>query len=245
MRKFFIQHGWLVILSVFIIYSLFIILASYPVTNVWNQSINTIGSLGDSFGVLTAFFSALAVWIASSVLVIQEREFKNLKKLQKYGVDVQRAALQPNFILKYKESGRVDIESVVYRQSTVSLSSTNGNPFFNTHAKSNINLNKDESKQLYHPIVSTRKEGDILNIQIRGSDQLNSGSRIFVYYTDITGNTARVTLGFGIEEVNFLEELSASDAREGVETLMVDEEAESLQILNLELLDAKGNQFEK
>ncbi len=62
------QRGPILILATIIMHLVLVIFFTSPVTSWDNQSLERFGQLGDSFGILTATFTALAAWLAIVLL---------------------------------------------------------------------------------------------------------------------------------------------------------------------------------
>ena len=106
----------LAVLTVFITYFCIVVFSIWPIDEV---SIQNIGMLGDSFGLLTSLFSGLALGAAIYLLYVQKSEFNNIRRHSLMMARIERANFQPRFDV----SGKYTTLGVAKNENTITITS--------------------------------------------------------------------------------------------------------------------------
>ncbi len=109
MKKWMLDHpirsvilGIVFLVFLFASYILLMVLMTAPVTTTKSFSLEKFAQLGDSFGVLTSFFSAVAALIAAILLIQNMREVRGFRRQANLSYMVERGKLQPKLKLHVK-----------------------------------------------------------------------------------------------------------------------------------------------
>ena len=184
-----IKYGWFFILVLFIVYVILLLFLTWPVSNWRENSFAVLGSVGDSFGVLTAFFSGLAFWLALHLFKQQKEEFSRLIDQSIYTARVQRAQLQPHLSFKVRAESNNKLLIII---------SNDGNGFLRdpyieangSHIKADGSFSRTETKRIVFVF-----EGDTaINWEGPFMDGDWYESRVFFHYKDITDYGVGISL---------------------------------------------------
>jgi hypothetical protein len=92
------NYGPIIILVAFLMHLGAVYFATYPVTNWGQQSLERFGQLGDSFGILTSTFTALAAWVAIVLLKQNRADMKEARCLMQS--QLQQSKIQSELVAK-------------------------------------------------------------------------------------------------------------------------------------------------
>ncbi|RBP48405.1 hypothetical protein [Arenicella xantha] len=175
-----VKYGWVLVLVLFVAYTVILLLLTWPITKWHQNSFSVLGSVGDSFGALTALFTGLAFWLALHLFKQQKEEFSRLIDQSVYTARVQRAQLQPHLSF--------EITNVSSR--LVLTVSNDGNGFLRDPE---IKVNDQSFKPDESRLRANKKKMHFLlegNSEISWEGPFIDGdmweSRVYFFYTDIT-----------------------------------------------------------
>ncbi len=101
--------GLVCILVLFAVYLLFLVGMTAPLTKSSGYSLEKFAQFGDSFGILTSFFSAVAALIAATLLFQNMRDVREYRKQAKLSYLLEKGKMQPAFTVHVREfSEKID-----------------------------------------------------------------------------------------------------------------------------------------